>query len=159
PRSILCAPVLHRGRHIALVYLENDQLRAFDEPRRRAVDVILSHAAVALDNARLHAGLRKVAEERAHAVDELRHTLAELAALKERLEAENVYLQEELKTQYEFVEVVGRSAAMRRGLRQGGPGAGPGADAVPPRGARPGKKARPPRGHRPSPPQGQAPPK
>jgi len=118
PRSILCAPVLHRGRHIALVYLENDQPRAFDEPRRRAVDVILSHAAVALDNARLHAGLRKVAEERAHAVDELRHTLAELAALKERLEAENVYLQEELKTQYEFVEVVGRSAAMRRVLRQ-----------------------------------------
>ena len=118
PRSILCAPVLHRGRHVALVYLEHDRLRAFAEAQRRAVDVILSHAAIALDNAWLHAGLRKVAEERAHAVDELRHTLAELAALKERLEAENVYLQEELKTQYEFVDVVGRSAAMSRVLRQ-----------------------------------------
>ena len=119
PRSILCAPVLHRGRHVALVYLENDHtLRAFGELQRRALDVILSHAAVALDNARLHAGLRQEAEERAHAVDELRHTLAELAALKERLEAENVYLQEELKTQYEFADLVGRSPAMRRVLRQ-----------------------------------------
>jgi len=119
PRSILCTPVLHRGRYVALLYLENDRTPgAFGEQQLRAVELILSHAAVALENARLHAGLRQEAEERAHVVDELRHALSELAVLKERLEAENVYLQQELKTQYEFEEIVGRSTAMQRVLRQ-----------------------------------------
>ncbi len=45
--------------------------------------------------------------------EELRLALAEVEALKDCLHAENLYLQEELKTQHNFEEIVGRSAAMQ----------------------------------------------
>ncbi len=45
--------------------------------------------------------------------EELRLALAEVEALKEQLHAENLYLQEEIKTQHNFEEIVGRSAAMQ----------------------------------------------
>ncbi len=48
----------------------------------------------------------------------LRTALAEVERLRDRLQAENVYLQEEIKTQYGFEEIIGRSAPMRRLLQQ-----------------------------------------
>ena len=44
--------------------------------------------------------------------EELRKALVEVAALKERLQAENAYLQEEIQTQHNFHEIVGRSPAL-----------------------------------------------
>src|SRR4029434_2993238 len=41
----------------------------------------------------------------------------EIAGLKVRLEAENVYLQEEIKTEYNFDEIIGQSAPLRQLLR------------------------------------------
>jgi DNA-binding NtrC family response regulator/tetratricopeptide (TPR) repeat protein len=43
---------------------------------------------------------------------------AEIARLKERLERENVYLKEELKTTQAFGEIAGQSPALRRALRR-----------------------------------------
>ena len=43
----------------------------------------------------------------------LRHALAEVQQLKNRLEAENIYLQEEIKTAHNFEEIVGDSAAVQ----------------------------------------------
>ncbi len=59
PSSILCLPILHQGRSVALVYLENNRIRdAFVADRLAAVQLIASQAAVALENARLHDALR-----------------------------------------------------------------------------------------------------
>ena len=59
PKSILCLPILHQGRSVALVYLENNRIRdAFVADRLAAVQLIASQAAVALENARLHDALR-----------------------------------------------------------------------------------------------------
>ncbi len=44
--------------------------------------------------------------------DELRVALAEIEVLKDRLQAENVYLQEELEAHHDFTEIVGRSTAI-----------------------------------------------
>ena len=44
--------------------------------------------------------------------DELRVALAEIEVLKDRLQAENVYLQEELEAHHDFTEIVGQSAAI-----------------------------------------------
>ena len=41
--------------------------------------------------------------------------MSELEALKDRLEAENVYLQEEIRTQHNFNEIVGNSPPLLRG--------------------------------------------
>ena len=50
------------------------------------------------------------------AEDELRRALAEVETLKDRLQAENLYLQEEIKTHHNFAEIVGRSTAIQNVL-------------------------------------------
>jgi PAS domain S-box-containing protein len=49
---------------------------------------------------------------------QLRERLQEIEELKERLERENIYLQEEVKLLVEHSEIVGQSAAMKRVLTQ-----------------------------------------
>jgi formate hydrogenlyase transcriptional activator len=56
--------------------------------------------------------------ERLKAEDRLRAALAEVEALKNRLHAENVYLQEEIRGEHNFVEMVGSSPALLAALRQ-----------------------------------------
>jgi PAS domain S-box-containing protein len=56
--------------------------------------------------------------ERKRTEEALRKALAEVETLKNRLQAENVYLQEEIKTRYGFDEIIGRSAALKKVLRQ-----------------------------------------
>ena len=51
--------------------------------------------------------------ERKRSEEELRLALAEVKELKNRLEAENLYLQEEIKTQHSFDEIVGESTAIK----------------------------------------------
>src|SRR5262245_311308 len=50
--------------------------------------------------------------EREQADEKLREALAQVESLKNRLHAENVYLQEEIRTEHRFDEMVGRSAAL-----------------------------------------------
>jgi formate hydrogenlyase transcriptional activator len=50
--------------------------------------------------------------EREHADEKLRAALAQVENLKNRLEAENVYLQEEIRTEHQFDEMVGQSPAL-----------------------------------------------
>ena len=56
--------------------------------------------------------------ERLKAEEKLRAALAEVEALKNRLHAENVYLQEEIRSEHNFVEMVGSSPALLGALRQ-----------------------------------------
>ena len=56
--------------------------------------------------------------EREHAEEKLRAALAEVEALKNQLEAKNVYLQEEVKTEHRFDEVVGKSPALMAALHK-----------------------------------------
>lgn len=52
--------------------------------------------------------------ERKRAEQALREALAEVEQLKNRLQAENIYLQEEVKAQHNFEEIVGASITMKR---------------------------------------------
>jgi formate hydrogenlyase transcriptional activator len=56
--------------------------------------------------------------ERERGEERLREALVEVEALKDRLEAENVYLQEEIRTEHHFNEIVGNSPALLEALRQ-----------------------------------------
>jgi formate hydrogenlyase transcriptional activator len=56
--------------------------------------------------------------ERELADQKLRAALAEVEALKDRLEAENVYLQEEIRTEHRFDEIVGNGPVLREALRK-----------------------------------------
>jgi len=50
--------------------------------------------------------------------DALRKALVEVQVLKDRLHAENVYLQEEIRREHDFVEMVGNSPALLAALRK-----------------------------------------
>jgi formate hydrogenlyase transcriptional activator len=59
-----------------------------------------------------------VAVENALAFQEIAAAFREIEALKEQLAKENAYLEEEARTEHNFGEIVGRSAALRRVLKQ-----------------------------------------
>jgi transcriptional regulator with GAF, ATPase, and Fis domain len=58
--------------------------------------------------------------ERRQAEEALRNALAEVQRLKERVEADNVYLREELSETHRYGEIVGESEGMKKVLRQVG---------------------------------------
>ncbi len=74
-----------------------------DARQKSALEIFAARAGAEL--------LRQRAEER------LRTALLEVERLKNRLQDENVYLQEEIRTQHNFEEIVGRSPALLEALR------------------------------------------
>jgi len=118
PRSILCVPVVHQGKVGGILYLENNLTAgAFTDERIRILDVVASQAAIALENARLYRDRTLEIERRKRAEDDLRAALTEVESLKNRLEAENVYLQEEIRREHNFEEMVGSSPQLLNLLR------------------------------------------
>jgi len=55
PKSVLCEPILHQGRLIGLLYLENQlTIGAFTGDRLEVVQLLCAQAAISLENARLY---------------------------------------------------------------------------------------------------------
>jgi predicted ATPase/signal transduction histidine kinase len=79
PRSILCVPLMRHAMLIGVLYLENNlAAHVFTQSKAEVLEVIASHAAFALENARLYEELLEQNEQRALAEEELRVALAEL---------------------------------------------------------------------------------
>ena len=118
-RSVLCVPARQKGRLAGVLYLENGLLEdAFPLARVEMTELLSTHAAIALENARLYEGMREEVERRRRAEEDLRTALGEVETLKNRLEAENVYLQEEIRREHRFDEMVGSSEALLDVLRR-----------------------------------------
>ena len=64
------------------------------------------------------AGAIQDVTDRKHAEAALKAALAEITRLKVRLETENLYLQDEIKSAHDFEEIVGQSAAIRMTLHK-----------------------------------------
>jgi transcriptional regulator with GAF, ATPase, and Fis domain len=117
-KSILCVPVGHQGRLGGILYLENNLTTdAFTPGRTEMMRILAAQTAISLENARLYEDMKGEVERRTVAEHGLREALTEVEALKNRLEAENVYLQEEIRTQHNFNEIVGNSPALLEALR------------------------------------------
>ena len=56
--------------------------------------------------------------ERKQAEEKIQKAYAEIQRMKERLEAENLYLQEEINTDHEFKDIIGQSRAVNQLLQQ-----------------------------------------
>ncbi|XXY54526.1 AAA family ATPase [Sorangium sp. So ce269] len=98
-RSLLVAPLLHQGRTLGVVYLENDLVTsAFTEERVELLRLLSSHAAVSLENARLFSRLEERVEER---TAELRVASEQIAALHAAREREQ---EEQLKEKLRLIE-------------------------------------------------------
>lgn len=79
PRSLLCVPLMRHATLIGVLYLENAlAAHVFTPSKAEVLEVIASHAAFALENARLYEELLEQNRQRALAEEELRAALAEL---------------------------------------------------------------------------------
>jgi len=93
---------------IGLFYLENNLISdAFTADRIQVVQTLASQSAISLEIAELYA-------ERTRAEEALRKALSEVEELKNKLQAENVYLQEEIKNQHNFEQIVGVSSVIKK---------------------------------------------
>jgi predicted ATPase/class 3 adenylate cyclase len=63
PLSVLCSPILDKGKLIGLLYLENRLVRgAFVPERVKMLDVLAAQAAISLENARLYQSISDYAD-------------------------------------------------------------------------------------------------
>ncbi len=83
PKSVLCLPIQHQGKPIAILYLENNLVtNAFTDDRISVLTILASQAAISIENAQLYANLESKVEERtqelSQALDNLKSTQDEL---------------------------------------------------------------------------------
>jgi len=90
-------PLLNRGRALGTLVIGSKREAAFSDRDVRVLAHVAGQVALAIDNAEAH---RQVAE------------------LKDRLIEEKAYLEDELRTEYNFEEIVGESRALKRTLKQ-----------------------------------------
>jgi transcriptional regulator with GAF, ATPase, and Fis domain len=119
PRSIVCLPVISQATLVGLLYLENNlTTHAFTPQRLELLHVLASQMAIALENARLYAVMEHEIDERKWAEAALQKALVEVAQLQEQLQAENVYLRQEIQSVHTFEEIIGRSQPLLEVLHQ-----------------------------------------
>jgi predicted ATPase len=119
PKSILCVPIVHQGELNGMLYLENNlSTDAFTSRHIEIMQILATQAAISLENARLYADMKQEIEQRRQAEGRLRAALQELEKFKNRLQAENIYLQEEIQREHNFEEIVGGSPALLAALHK-----------------------------------------
>ncbi len=96
-RSLCTAPMLLAGKCIGTLTLGSTTPNQFTEVEELFLRDVCNQLALAISNMR---------------------AFEEIAALKARLQAENLYLQEEIRGEYNFSEIVGQSPALREVLGQ-----------------------------------------
>jgi formate hydrogenlyase transcriptional activator len=96
-RSLCALPLIIRGRSIGALTVASLTARRYDQSDADFLMEVARQIAIAVDNMKAH---------------------EETAALKARFEAEAVYLQEEIKTEHNFEEIIGQSAPVRELLRK-----------------------------------------
>lgn len=64
PKSVLCLPVLHQGKPLAILYLENQiAIDAFTRDRVELLNLLCAQAAISLENARLYQQAQTYAQQ------------------------------------------------------------------------------------------------
>jgi formate hydrogenlyase transcriptional activator len=96
-RAICAVPLIARGLSIGALTVGSLNRAQYTEADADFLVEIAAQIAIAVDNMRVH---------------------EEVESLKARFEAEAVYLQEEIKTEHNFEEIIGQSAAIRQTLKK-----------------------------------------
>lgn len=101
--SVLGVPVSVAGKVVSALVIESTMI-----PRRWPAPLV--------DRLKLVSEILGGALQRSRHEQALRASLAEIRRLNARLEADNVYLKEEIKSYHDFDDIVGESAALRLAL-------------------------------------------
>jgi signal transduction histidine kinase/DNA-binding response OmpR family regulator len=88
PKSVLCTPLIHQGKLIGILYLENNLTPdAFNSDRLKVLKLLSSQAAVSIENARLYTDLEEALQNLETKVEQ--RTL--------ELQENNIRLQQEIR--------------------------------------------------------------
>ena len=110
--AVLAEPLLYRDRLVGVIILDSQRLtRPFTELDQEALELFAAQAVIAIENARLFAESQKQTTE-------LSQAYVEITQLKDQLQAENLYLQEEINLTHRHTDIVGHSDAIRKVLSQ-----------------------------------------
>ncbi|HEX3034237.1 MAG TPA: sigma 54-interacting transcriptional regulator [Thermodesulfobacteriota bacterium] len=109
--SYLSMPIHSEGKTSGTINILSFQKNAFSEEEIKLLEMVARQIEVAINNAQQAEALRKSQES-------LQKALRELEQFKNRLQIENVYLQEEIKTEYNFEEIIGQSESLKKSLRK-----------------------------------------
>jgi predicted ATPase/signal transduction histidine kinase/tRNA A-37 threonylcarbamoyl transferase component Bud32 len=75
PKSILCSPILHQGKLLGILYLENNLVTgAFTSDRVELINLLCAQAAISLENARLYEQSQAYSQQLEQAFDDLQQT-------------------------------------------------------------------------------------
>ncbi len=96
-QSLCTLPLVVRGKSIGAITVGSLTRSQYGESDAEFLMEVANQIAIAVENMQLH---------------------EETAAMKARFEAEAVYLQEEIKTEHNFEEIIGQSAPVRELLRK-----------------------------------------
>ncbi len=79
PRSILCSPILHQGKLMGILYLENSSvIGAFTADRVELLNLLCAQAAISLENARLYERSQQYAQQLEDALNHLQSAQLQL---------------------------------------------------------------------------------
>jgi formate hydrogenlyase transcriptional activator len=96
-KSLCCVPLLSHNRALGALNVGRRREDAFAQDEIDLLSQVAQQVAIAVDNALAY---RQIAE------------------LKDKLAEEKLYLEDEIKTEYNFEEIVGESSALKRVLKQ-----------------------------------------
>ena len=103
-KSVLCSPILHQGKLIGLLYLENNLIEgAFTPARLNLLEMLSSQTAISLENALLYRTLEQKVEQR---TAQLSQANSEIRTLNERLKTDNLRMSTELDVAKQLQQMV-----------------------------------------------------
>jgi len=95
--SVCCVPLISKGRAFGTLNLASRRLDAFTEGDAELLGRVAAQIAIAVENAL---------------------AFKEIDSLKDRLASEKLYLEEEIRSEFNFEEIVGESPAIKSALAQ-----------------------------------------
>jgi formate hydrogenlyase transcriptional activator len=95
--SVCCVPLISKGRAYGTLNLASRRLDAFTDADAELLDRVAAQIAIAVENAL---------------------AFKEIDSLKNKLAVEKLYLEEEIRSEFNFEEIVGESPAIKRALAQ-----------------------------------------
>jgi formate hydrogenlyase transcriptional activator len=96
-QTICCIPLMNRARTFGTLNLASRSTEGFSAPDVEFVQQVAAQIAIAVENAM---------------------AFKEIDALKDKLAVEKLYLEEEIRTEFNFEEIIGESASLKRTLAQ-----------------------------------------
>ncbi|ALG67285.1 AAA family ATPase [Beggiatoa leptomitoformis] len=103
-KSVLCNPIIHQGKMMGILYLENNVTEgAFTPARLKLLEMLSSQAAISLENALLYRTLEQKVEIR---TAQLAAANQQITALNEQLKAENLRMGAELSVARQLQQMV-----------------------------------------------------